>query len=96
MIDLNNYGWDGGLELMKQRSTHSALPHGRIAVAHRTCYEVVSGDGSSLCELTGGMMYGKSDFELPCVGDWVIFQPFDDGKGIILDMLPRRQALYRR
>lgn len=41
-------------------------------------------------------MYGKSDFELPCVGDWVVFQPFDENKGIIVDMLPRKQTLYRK
>lgn len=41
-------------------------------------------------------MYGKSDFELPCTGDWVIFQPFDEGMGIIVDMLPRSRTLSRR
>jgi ribosome biogenesis GTPase len=42
------------------------------------------------------MMFGKSDFELPCTGDWVIFQPFDASKGIIVDMLPREHTLYRK
>lgn len=41
-------------------------------------------------------MFGKSDFELPCVGDWVVFQAFDDNKGIIVDMLPRERTLYRK
>lgn len=41
-------------------------------------------------------MYGRSDFELPCTGDWVIFQPFDENKGIIVDMLPRERTLYRK
>ena len=41
-------------------------------------------------------MYGKSDFELPCTGDWVLFQPFDEHKGIIVDMLPRERTLYRK
>ena len=35
-------------------------------------------------------------FELPCTGDWVIFQPFDENKGIIVDMLPRERTLYRK
>ena len=42
------------------------------------------------------MMYGKSDFELPCTGDWVLFQPFDEHKGIIVDILPRERTLYRK
>ena len=41
-------------------------------------------------------MYGKSDAELPCTGDWVLFQPFDENKGIIVYMLPRERTLYRK
>jgi ribosome biogenesis GTPase len=42
------------------------------------------------------MLFRKSDFELPCVGDWIIFQPFDENKGIIVDMLPRERILFRK
>ena len=96
MINLNTYGWNKKLNQLKQRSTYSTFIHGRIAVVHRTCYEVVSENGLLQCELTGNMMYGKSDFELPCTGDWVIFQPFDENKGIIVDILPRERTLYRK
>ncbi|MFV0418694.1 MAG: ribosome small subunit-dependent GTPase A [Dysgonomonas sp.] len=96
MIDLNTYGWNDKLNQLKQESMHRALSHGRVAIVHRTCYEVISENGLLQCELTGNMMFGKSDFELPCVGDWVIFQPFDDDKGIIVDMLPRERTLYRK
>lgn len=93
---MNSYGWNDELSRLKQESAHNALPHGRVSVVHRTCYEVVSEDGVFQCELTGNMMYGKSDFELPCTGDWVIFQPLDEDKGLIIDMLPRKRTLYRR
>ena len=96
MIDLNTYGWNDKLNQLKQESTYKTLSHGRVAIVHRTCYEIISKDGLFQCELTGNMMYGKSDFELPCTGDWVIFQPFDDSKGIIVDMLPRERTLYRK
>lgn len=96
MINLNKYGWNTQLEQLKQASAHNSLIHGRVSIVHRTCYEVVSGNGLFLCELTGSMMYGKSDFELPCTGDWVIFQPFDENKGIIIDMLPRERTLFRK
>ncbi|MDD4031825.1 MAG: ribosome small subunit-dependent GTPase A [Bacteroidales bacterium] len=96
MINLNTYGWNERLNQLKQASAHSALVHGRISIVNRTCYEVISESGWFLCELTGNMMYGKSDFELPCTGDWVIFQPFDENKGIIVDMLPRERTLYRK
>lgn len=99
MNDLNNlniYGWNDNLNQLKQQSAFSALVHGRVAVVHRTCCDIISTDGLFQCELTGNMMYGKSDFELPCVGDWVIFQSFDAGKGIIVDMLPRERTLSRK
>ena len=96
MIDLNTYGWNDKLNRLKQESMYGTLTHGRVSVVHRTCYEVVSQNGVFQCELAGNMMYGKSDFELPCTGDWVIFQPFDENKGIMVDRLPRERVLYRK
>ena len=94
--NLTIYGWNEKLNQLKQESIYSALAHGRVSIVHRTCYEVISGNGLFQCELTGNMMYGKSDDELPCTGDWVIFQPFDEHKGIIVDSLPRERTLYRK
>lgn len=96
MINLNTYGWNDKLNQLKQESGHQSLSHGRVAIVHRTCYDVISENGLFQCELTGNMMFGKSDFELPCVGDWVILQSFDESKGIIVDMLPRERTLYRK
>ena len=96
MIDLNTYGWNHGVSRLKEASAYNVLAHGRISTVHRTCYEVVSENGLFQCELTGNMIYGKTDSGLPCTGDWVIFQLFDDYKGIIVDMLPRERTLYRR
>lgn len=95
-MNLNTYGWNDKLNQLKQESIHKTLPHARVAIVHRTCYDIISENGLFQCELTGNMMFGKSDYELPCVGDWVIFQPFDDSKGIIVDMLPRERTLYRK
>lgn len=96
MIHLNTYGWNDALNQLKEQSSYKTLIHGRIVIVHRTCYEVVSERGLFQCELTGTMMYGKTDEELPCTGDWVIFQPFDENKGILVDMLPRERILFRK
>ena len=45
MIHLNAYGWNEKLSRLKRESTYSALPHGRIAIVHRTCYEIVAENG---------------------------------------------------
>ncbi|WP_321480640.1 ribosome small subunit-dependent GTPase A [uncultured Bacteroides sp.] len=96
MINLYTYGWNDQLERLKQGSVYKGLSHGRISIVHRTCYEVVSENGLFQCELTGNMMFGKSAFELPCTGDWVIFQPLDEAKGVIVDRLHRERILYRK
>ena len=56
MIRLNMYGWNDRLNQLKQESAYNTLSHGRIAIVHRTCYEVVSDSGLYQCELTGNMI----------------------------------------
>lgn len=96
MNRLSLYGWDENLSRNKQMSPFKDLPHGRVSVTHKTCYEVTAENGVYLCELTGNILYGKTPGEYPCTGDWVIFQPTDRDKGIITDILPRSKTLYRR
>lgn len=92
---LQLYGWNEELFRLKQNSNYKDFPHGRVTVTHKTCYEVMAENGCYTCELTGNILYGKDVSEYPCTGDWVIFQASDQAKGIILDILPRRKALYR-
>ncbi|EJL71793.1 ribosome small subunit-dependent GTPase A [Chryseobacterium populi] len=96
MNNLTLFGWNESLFQLKQTSSYSHLFHGRVSTVNKTNYEVVSENGLLSCELTGNLLFGKPLFELPCTGDWVIFQPFDEGKGIIVDILPRTRILYRR
>lgn len=96
MNNLTTYGWTNQLFQLKQESNFNQLPHGRITVVHRTCYEVISEEGVFQCELTGNMLYGKLPSEYPCTGDWVLFQPIDIDRGLIVDRLPRHKTLYRR
>lgn len=96
MNNLSLYGWNESLFQLKQTSQYKQLFHGRVAAVNKTNYEVISENGRYFCELTGNIIYGRSTFELPCTGDWIIFQSFDDNKGIIVDILSRRQTLYRK
>jgi len=95
MNDLSKYGWNEELFRQKMDSIYKELEHGRVTVTHKTCYEVISEEGLFTCELTGNMLYGRETSEHPCTGDWVIFQAVDSSKGIVVDLLPRRKALYR-
>jgi len=95
MNELKQYGWNESLAQQKEASAFNGLEHGRVTVSHKTCYEVISGEGLFTCELTGNMLYGREASEYPCTGDWVIFQPVGSERGIIVDLLPRSKALYR-
>ena len=96
MTSLTQYGWNDTLHQLKTNSSFHSLPHVRITVVHRTCYDVITENGLYSCELSGSLLYGTSDDERPCTGDWVLFQPFDEDKGLIVDILPRERTLYRR
>lgn len=96
MNDLIIYGWNEELFRHKENSGFKHLPHGRVTVTHKTCYEVVAEEGLYLCEPAGHILYGKTPEEYPCTGDWVILQPAGGDKGVIVDILPRRKTLYRR
>jgi len=93
---IQKYGWNDTLFQQKQNSQFSHLPHGRVTVVHKTCYEVISEDALFKCELAGNILFGKTPEEYPCTGDWVLFQKSDEQRGIILDILPRSKSLYRR
>lgn len=95
MNNLLLYGWNESLFQQKQSSIYKDFVHGRVSLTHKTCYEVISENGLYTCELTGNMLHGRDCSEYPCTGDWVIFQPIDTEKGIILDMLARQKTLYR-
>jgi len=56
---------------------------------------VVAEGGYFSCELTGNMLFGRDPSEYPCTGDWVIFQPIEKDKGLIMDVLPRQKTLFR-
>jgi len=96
MNNLLLYGWNNRLFQLKQSSSFNQLPHGRVTVVHKTCYEIISEEGTFLCELTGNLLYGRSPADYPCTGDWILYQPVDKERGIILDILPRERTLYRR
>lgn len=96
MNDLIIYGWNEDLFRHKESSGFKHLPHGRVTVTHKTCYEVITEQGLYLCEPAGHILYGRTPEEYPCTGDWVILQPAGRDKGVIMDILPRRKTLYRR
>ncbi len=72
------------------------LEGGKVTTVHRDGYLVRATDGEYKSQLLGHLLYEASSGEgnLPVVGDWVVFQAFDD-QGIIHGVLPRKTTLAR-
>lgn len=78
------------------------LPDGwsfaRVTAVDRGSYVIRSQAGEATAELTGKLSYQvESTVDLPCVGDWVIAQFYDDGaSAVIHEVLPRKTFLRRK
>jgi ribosome biogenesis GTPase len=97
MSSLKDLGWTPAWAL-KLRPEESACVIGRTAFESRGIYHVLAGDGKTwMAELKGILRKGagaRADF--PIVGDWVLLEPQDGRRGLILRVLPRDSALIRR
>lgn len=78
------------------------LPDGwsfaRVTAVDRGSYSIRSQAGEATAELTGKLSYqAESTIDLPCVGDWVVVQYYDDGaSAVIHEVLPRKTFLRRK
>lgn len=97
-MTLREFGFDQWFE------THagaSATEFGRIArviAIDRGVYRIDDTAGEVPAELSGRLAYGiASSMDLPCVGDWVAAQYYnDDTAAIIHQVLPRKTFLRRK
>jgi ribosome biogenesis GTPase len=71
---------------------------GRVAVQHKTQYELYTEYGELSAETTGRMQHdARSKKDLPVVGDWVVIRAREDeGKATIYDVLPRKSKFSRK
>lgn len=70
----------------------------RIIAVDRDRYIIGSEFGSIPAELTGKLSYcAETTEDMPCVGDWVLVDYYDqNAHAIVHDILPRRTVLRRR
>jgi ribosome biogenesis GTPase len=78
------------------------LPEGRalarISAVDRSAYRVLKADREIPAELAGKVYFqAATPADMPCVGDWVSVQFYDqDSAAIIHELLPRKSFLRRR
>ncbi|MCF6406914.1 ribosome small subunit-dependent GTPase A [Chitinophaga filiformis] len=95
MSSLSQYGWNSHFEQHYTSFFNQGLEAGRVTAINGFNHTIISNNGSSAAILAGALMNSKETWELPKVGDWVVFKPYDD-QCIILDVLPRQNAISRK
>jgi ribosome biogenesis GTPase len=94
MISLQKYGWDNQLQnhLDTQKSS---LKVGRVISIKGFKYWLITEYGELESELSGKLMFGSEQDDLPKVGDWVFYMPYE-ALGYIIEVFPRKNEVFRK
>jgi ribosome biogenesis GTPase / thiamine phosphate phosphatase len=97
-MELDALGFDewyrGKLTLAKNPDWTPA----RVTAVDRDSYLIRNGDSDVRSELAGNFLFNaQSGMDMPCVGDWVFAQFYDNGTfAVIYDLFPRKSLLRRK
>ena len=97
MPSLVELGWTEPLQRHFELYQREGLVPARVAVEHRTRYELYSERGAVEAELAGKLRHKAARRERPGVGDWVALLPPPEGAvGLIQAVAPRTSAFTRK
>ena len=96
-MNLEDLGFDDWFRARLSSPT-AELQVARVVAVDRDRYMIGSARGFIPAELTGRLAYCAENIQdMPCVGDWVLSEYYDnDVHAIIHEILPRRTILRRR
>ncbi len=97
LMDSNRLGYTEEMETYRVENGYEAFDVGRVILEHKERYIVLNNKGEYDAEVLGQLRFNaekRSDF--PAVGDWVVFQEFNEGQAIIHAILPRINYLERK
>jgi ribosome biogenesis GTPase len=96
-MSLANLGITHAIEAYRTDEGLSSFDLGRVISEHKDRYVVQGEDGDYDAELIGNLRFtAESRRDLPCVGDWVAFSEYDEGKALIHAIYPRYSVLERK
>jgi ribosome biogenesis GTPase len=97
-VRLETFGWNELLARSFAAFVGEGFSAGRVAVQHKTQYELYTEHGELGAETTGRMQHdARSKKDLPVVGDWVVIRAREEeGKATIYDILPRKSKFSRK
>jgi ribosome biogenesis GTPase len=90
-------GYTKEMEAYRIQNGYGKFEVGRVVLEHKERYILRNSDGEYDAEILGQMRFkAEKRADFPAVGDWVVFQAFNEGQGIIHAILPRINALERK
>lgn len=97
MVALSDLGFGITQSSYQNKEELAALDIGRISREHKERYCIRSASGEWDAEVSGQLRFtATSRLDLPVIGDWVAFIPYDEGKALIHTVFPRTSILQRR
>jgi len=95
-MNLINLGYSSEYE--ENSGNNTGFNKARVITVNKESYIINDGSTEYFAKLTGNMLYtSDSPEDFPTVGDFVVFQKFDDDSlTIIHDILPRKSLLKRK
>ncbi len=97
-MDLRDLGFDAWFQQQREELKRPDCRVARITRVDRDRYLVRNEEGEVQAEATGKLLFAAdSGQDLPCVGDWVLVQYYnDDTLAIIHELFPRQTFLRRK
>lgn len=95
MNNLHHYGWDSFFQEGKESSSNAMLDYGRVISVHKSLYEVITTQGTFLCEILGSLQHNNDPLGLPAVGDWVLLDRYNETR-IIHEVMKRKSIIKRK
>src|SRR5512145_1793719 len=94
METLYNYGWNDFFSNYHNSHKNSEFIPARVLSLHGFKYTLITPHGEIQAELSGRLLHGFINEELPHPGDWVYCLEYES-MGYIMEVFPRYNALSR-
>ena len=94
---LEDLGYRAELENYRIEENLTSFIIGRVTSEHKERYTVKTEKGEFESEILGSLRFSaKSRSDFPAVGDWVAISEYDEDKGLIHAVLPRKTIVARK
>jgi ribosome biogenesis GTPase / thiamine phosphate phosphatase len=97
-MKMSHLGFDQWFEAHAAQFLEEDVGIARVSAVDRGSYRIRNESGEVPAEVTGKFSYQiERPFELPCVGDWVKAQYYDNGTAAVIhEVFPRKTFLRRK